>query len=408
MWRNESKPEFGALSDLKVVSSSSSLAGPFIATIMAEYGADVIWVENADMPDFTRGTPNWQCEGERRNCRAMALRLRNEKAKEILLKLLEDADIFIESSKGGQFDRLGLSDEVLWEVNPRLVIGHISGFGQTGIPEYINRPSFDAVGQAFSGYLHENMNPATPPYAVGQFASDYTTALYTAIALLAAWHNAQRTGKGDSIDASQYEYMMRTSIYSIDYFTNKKTFPTAGEQNINAGWGTYPCKDGYIYCCCNGISTMRLANQFLGLPYGTEVFPEGASSWKMGTEAADVFLAALKAYLAEKNVADAEREMLASNLPVSRINTFAEVENDPHVQARENIVEWESVKGTKIRAVAPLPKFKNNPAKVWGPCPAFGQHNEEILKELGYTSETIQALYDEGAINRDFDLKYSR
>ena len=88
MWKNQSKPEFGTLSDLKVVSASSSLAGPFIATIMGEYGADVIWVENADMPDFTRGTPNWQCEGERRNCRNIALRLKSDEGKEILKELI--------------------------------------------------------------------------------------------------------------------------------------------------------------------------------------------------------------------------------------------------------------------------------------------------------------------------------
>ncbi len=408
MWKNQSKPEFGTLSDLKVVSASSSLAGPFIATIMGEYGADVIWVENADMPDFTRGTPNWQCEGERRNCRNIALRLKSDEGKEILKELIADADIFIESSKGGQFDRLGLSDEVLWEINPKLVIGHVSGFGQTGVPEYVKRPSFDAIGQAFSGYLRENEAPGVAPFAVGQFASDYTTALYTCIALLAAWHHAQKTGQGDSIDSAQYEFMMRTSIYSIDYFTNHRLFPTAGEQNINAGWGAYPCKDGYLFCCFNGAAVMKRGNEFLGLPYGTDVFPEGSATWSIETEGGQIFLQALKDYLANTTVAEAEEAMLAHNIPVSRINTFAEVENDPHVQAREDIIEWDSVKGTKIRAVAPLPKFKNNPGKVWAPCPAFGQHNEEILGELGYTDEQIAVLYDSGVINRDFDLVHSR
>lgn len=408
MWKNEAKPEFGTLSDLKVVSASSSLAGPFIATIFGEYGADVIWVENADMPDFTRGTPNWQCEGERRNCRAMAVRMKNEKGREIMLKLIEDADIFIESSKGGQFDRLGLSDEVLWERNPKLVICHVSGFGQTGVPEYVKRPSFDAIGQAFSGYLHENENPYSKPYAVGQFASDYMTALYTAIAALAAWHKAKQTGVGDSIDATQYEVMMRTSIYSIDWFTNHKTFPTAGEQNINAGWGAYKCQDGYLFCCFNGSAVMKRGNDFLGLPYGNDMFPEGGATWSIETEGGQLFQKTLEEYLAGTTVAEAEKAMLAANIPVSRINTFADVENDPHVQAREDIVEWESVKGTKIRAVAPLPKFKNNPGKVWGPCPAFGQHNEEILGELGYTEEEIKELYEEGAVNRDYDLVHSR
>lgn len=408
MWKNENKPDFGTLSDLKVVSASSSLAGPFIATIFAEYGADVVWVENADAPDFTRGTPNWQCEGERRNCRAVALKLRNPKGREALLKLIEDADIFIESSKGGQFDRMDMSDETLWERNPKLVIGHISGFGQTGVPEYVKRPSFDAIGQAFSGYLHENENPYSPPYAVGQFASDYTTSLYTGLALLAAWHKARLTGKGDSIDATQYEYMMRTSIYSIDWFTNKKTFPTAGEQNVNAGWGAYQCSDGYLFCCFNGAAVVKRGNELLGLPYGTDVFPEGSATWPITEESGKIFLDALKRWLSVRTVNEAEKIMLEHNIPVSRINTFADVEADPHVQAREDIVEWRSVKGTKIRAVAPLPKFKNHPAKVWGPCPAFGQHNEEVLGELGYSDQEIQEMYDEGVLKNDPELKYSR
>ena len=109
-----------------------------------------------------------------------------------------------------------------------------------------------------------------------------------------------------------------------------------------------------------------------------------------------------------RTVNEAEKIMLEHNIPVSRINTFADVEADPHVQAREDIVEWKSVKGTKIRAVAPLPKFKNHPAKVWGPCPAFGQHNEEVLGELGYSDQEIQEMYDEGVLKNDPELKYSR
>lgn len=408
MWKNNNKPDFGTLSDLKVVSASSSLAGPFIATILAEYGADVVWVENADAPDFTRGTPNWQCEGERRNCRDIALKLRHPQGREALLRLIDDADIFIESSKGGQFDRLGMSDEVLWGRNPKLVIGHVSGFGQTGVPEYVQRPSFDAIGQAFSGYLHENENPYSPPYAVGQFASDYTTSLYTGMALLAAWHKARVTGIGDSIDATQYEYMLRTSIYGIDWFTNKKTFPTAGEQNINAGWGAYKCQDGYLFCCFNGAAVMKRGNELLGLPYGTDVFPEGSSTWSIETEAGKIFLETLEKWLSGRLVADAEAEMLSRSIPVSRINTFADVENDPHVQARGDIIEWESVKGTKIRAVAPMPKFAKHPAQVWGPCPAFGQHNDEILGELGFSEEEIKGMYEEGVVRNDPELIHSR
>ena len=397
MWKNESKPEFGLLNDLKVVHASSSLAGPLGPTFFSEYGADVVWIENADAPDYTRTLHNIQPESERRNQRAIGIRLRSEEGRQIVLDLVKDADIFIESSKGGQFDRLNLSDEVLWEVNPKLVIAHISGYGQTGLPEYVHRGGFDATAQAFSGYMWENQNGgATPPYAVGPYVADYITAIWTAMACLAAYNHAEKTGQGESIDVAQYELMMRCSIFATDYFTFHKEFPKTGEKSMIAGWGGFPCKDGKIlYCCFSGASTLEKVCKIIGLDYGE-------------TESGKAFEAAVKKWLSERTCDEAEAEMLAGGAPVSKVNSWEDVENNPHIQARHVIEEWETVKGTKLRAVGPLPKFKNNPGRVWRPAPSFGENNEEILHELGYNDEQIKSFYDKGVINKDWDLSLSR
>ncbi len=409
MWKNPKLPEFGNLSDLRIVHASNSLAGPFAVTILAEYGADTIWIENALMPDYTRFTHNIQLESERRNQRNLALQIGTPEGKEILLKLIKDADVFLESSKGGQFDRFGLSDEVLWEVNPQLVIAHVSGYGQSGIPEYVGRPSFDATAQAFSGYMYENTNPVTPPYATGPYQADYTTALYTAVAILAAWHKAQQTGKGDSIDVAQYEIMMRTSIFSVDYFSFQKEFPKTGDKSMIAGWGPFECKDGkHLYCCFSGVNVLRNAVKFLGLEYGSGAFPAGMAIYQIDTAPGQAFMKALYAYFKTRTVLEAEKEMQAAGLPVSKINSFADLENNPHVKAREVIEEWETVKGTKLRAVGPLPKFKNCPGKVWRPSPSFGENNDEILGEIGYSPEQIQDLYAKNIIAQDKDLEFSR
>lgn len=146
-------PQQGLLQDVRVVVSAISVAGPFAGEILADMGADVIQLENPKNPDFSHGNglPGWQGESHRRNMRDITLDVTKPKGREAFLKLMADTDIFIESSKGGQWAAWGLTDETLWEVNPALVIAHISGYGQTGLESYISRASFDPIAQAFSG-----------------------------------------------------------------------------------------------------------------------------------------------------------------------------------------------------------------------------------------------------------------
>ena len=136
MKRNEI-PQQGLLQGVRVVVSAISVAGPFAAEVLADMGADVIQLENPKNPDFSHGGPNpgWQNESHRRNMRDITLDVTKPKGREAFLRLMKETDIFIESSKGGQWAGWGLSDEFLWKVNPKLVIAHISGYGQTGLKE---------------------------------------------------------------------------------------------------------------------------------------------------------------------------------------------------------------------------------------------------------------------------------
>jgi L-carnitine CoA-transferase len=156
-------PDFGVLAGVKVVYAGSALAGPFAAQLMAESGADVRWIENALSPDMARGSIGGIfAEMERRNQRTVSVDLRRPEGRDVLLKLVTDAEILIESSRGGQFAGWGLGDEVLWGVNPRLVIVHVSGFGQHGDDRYIGRPCYDPIAQAYGCYLQLNGPPEGP------------------------------------------------------------------------------------------------------------------------------------------------------------------------------------------------------------------------------------------------------
>ena len=161
------QPKFGPLSGVKVINAALSVAGPFAAQLMAEWGADVLWLENVKTRDIVRNGTGYFAEAERKNERSMPLNIPTPEGKEILFKLLKETDIYIEASKGGQYDRWGLSDEVMWEANPKLVIVHISGFGQTGLPEYVRRGSYDPIAQAFGCYMQLSLihiSEPTRPY----------------------------------------------------------------------------------------------------------------------------------------------------------------------------------------------------------------------------------------------------
>ena len=408
-WHNRNLPQFGVLQGVKVVHCTQTTAGPFAAEILADYGADVIWIENAAAPDMIRLGHSYASEVERCNQRAIALNVRSPEGQEILLKLLADADIFIENSKGGQYAKWGLTDEVLWQANPALVIAHISGFGQSGVPEYVSRASYDQIAQAFSGYMYMNSNPQTPPYGAGPLAADFFTALYTAVSVVSALYKAKQSGEGESIDVAQFELMMRCQQRAPDGFNgNSGKLVFAGYPSPVAGIGSYRCKDGaYISCNLGGAGVFRRCCEVLGLKYGSKEIPEGTQQGRIGTPAGDLYQAALEAFFAARTADEAQAELLAHKLPVSKINTFDDLLNDPHVAARGVFDEFENFKGKQVRRVGPVPKFKNNPGRSWRAAPGYGMDNEEVLSELGYSEEQIRDLYEKKVLNQDKELKYS-
>ena len=175
-------PNFGPLNGVRVVHCSQSLAGPFAASLMADLGADVIWVESAVGQDVSRIAPGMAAQLDRRNMRTIKLNVNTPAGKEVLLRLVREADIFLEASKPGQYKKWGLTDEVLWGENPQLVITHISGFGQWGDPDYVRRASYDPIAQAFSGVMYMNGLPGRRSAPAEVSISDYYTGYMAAFA----------------------------------------------------------------------------------------------------------------------------------------------------------------------------------------------------------------------------------
>ncbi|MEG2024952.1 MAG: CoA transferase [Gordonibacter sp.] len=410
MTRRNEIPEFGVLSGLNVVVSAISTAGPFVGELFAEAGANVIWMESPKSVDPVRTVNRgWGIETERRNMRTISLDVIQPEGREIFLKFIDEADIFVESSRGQQWTEWGYPDELLWELNPKLVIAHMSGYGQSGVPEYVMRGGYDNIIQAYSCMMAINGFPDRDPILCQKMVTDYYQAFLTYGSALAAYVHALKTGEGESIDLAQYETSIRCqNSLPTYYFQEGLQEPRSGSRsNMGCGTGYFTCGDGNgIYTIVIGQANVRKFVKFLGLEYGSELFPEGMTLPVRGTKAGEVFEKTLMEYLSTKTAIEAEQELLGAGLNCSRVLDYAAAAEDPQYIARDTFIEWENINGEKVKGVNSFPKFKRNPSQIWCPAPTVGLDNEDILADFGYEDEGfIKSLYDNGVIRKSDFLR---
>lgn len=333
------------------------------------------------------------------------MNVKEGKGRELFFKLLETTDILVEGFRGGQLLKWGMSDETLWDINPRLTIVHISGFGQTGDPDYVKRPSFDGIGQAYGCFMEMNGYPDRLPVLAFPQVSDYYAGFMAITGALSGLIGARRTGKGESVDVAQYESMLRCEgFYALSYL-NEGILPVreGSHSTSSAGYGTYECGDGVpVYALVLGAGVVKNAVEMLGLEYGGDLFPEGIAGIPTTFEAAPVLEEALENFFGSMSAAEAEKTCLAHGIPCSRIYTFPMAERDPHYQARDSFTDWQNAyDDSRVRGVNVVPKLKRNPGRIWRGMPLVGQDNEDLLEELGCSDADIQALYEGGFIRRE-------
>lgn len=395
------KPNFGVLNGVKVVFAAQSVAVPTACCLLADWGADVTWIENVKAPDVARAGTKMSAEMNRRNMKNIPLDVPSEEGRKIFLKMLEDTDIFFESSRGGQWAGWGLTDDVLWEANPKLVIVHVSGFGQYGDPDFVKRASYDPIGQAVGGMMYTNTpSGGGKPVALEKAVADIYTCMYALSGGLAAYTNALRNGKGESIDVSQYESVLRSMDNIIPETWNKKRpFVPGNLTGGAAGYASYLCKDGnYVYMLLLNPMVLKKALPIFGLEYGTDEFPAGMPVYRKTTPGGQKLEKAIEDYCLEHTAQEVEAVLVEKGIPASCILTFDQMLEHPHFKAREDVIKWETSKGEEIYGYAVIPKMKNNPGQVWRPCPDYGQDTTAILEEMGYNEEEIKKLYESGVI----------
>jgi L-carnitine CoA-transferase len=396
------KPSFGVLDGVKIVYSAVELAAPKACCIMAEWGADVTWIENTAAGDTIRDTA-YVKQAERRNQRSVALNAFTDEGKEILLKLIEDADIFIEASKGGTYARRGITDELLWEHNPKLVIVHVSGFGQSGEESMVTRAAYDLTVMAYSGYMSQN-GTQEQPMNPGPYAGDYFNTLMIVSASLAALRKADATGTGESIDLAMFETLLAIGqYYLVDYLNADIVWPRPGARNQNlCAIGEYKCKDGFIGLCVYGVQQNKYLLEAIGLGelWGTEEYPDDTSALWLASSKAPLIEQKLEEYLLERNVNEIEKDFAAHRIAAQKVMEFPDLVAEEHLQKREVWLDWETSDGEQFKGLNIFPRFKNNPGKVWRPMPAQGFDTTDVLSRLGYAQADIDRFIEQGVVKQ--------
>ena len=399
MARKSDIPSFGNLSGLKVLVSAVSTAGPFAGSLYAANGADVIWMESPYGLDALRWSfDGWAVETERKNMRSFSLDVRKPNGAVIFEKLIAEVDIFIEASRGGQWTKWGYPDEKLWELNPRLVIAHMSGYGQTGLDSYVQRPAYDQIMQAYSGMMNMNGFPDRDPVRAERLVTDYFNGLFAYGSTLAAYVHAKATGEGESIDLAQFEAAIACQgDVMAKWFGDRVQLPRFGcNSPETAGYGYYNCADGkgVFLMLMNQTNYVRFM-PLVGMEYGVDCPPD-AVTIKKTDERGMEFERRVRDFFASRDSKTAEDELTALNIPCTRVMDYEMMESDPHMLARGTFVEWKNLEGETIKNHDFFPRFKKNPSRMWRPAPKIGMDGADICRDLGYSEEEIAALREEG------------
>lgn len=392
----------GPLSGIKVVDMTRVLAGPFCTMTLADLGADVIKIERPGSGDDSRAFGPHQ-HGEsayfmsiNRGKKSLTLDLKAEKGREILLKLVSQADVLVENFKPGVMKKLGLDYDTLSKHNPRLIYCASSGFGQSG--PYSSRPAYDLIIQGMGGLMSITGPDASMPTKVGSSIADIFAGVFSAIGILSALHVRNKTGRGQMVDVAMLDCMVSILENAVARYTVSGIDPEPiGNRHPSiAPFASIKTSDGFINVACGNDNLWKKLCEIIKRP-------DLAADSRYETnhsrcENMPDLLPALNEAMHSQSSAHWLEKLEAGHVPAGPINSISQVLADPQVLARNMLVELTHPVAGKIKIPGSPIKLSETPAEVKVPAPLLGQHNNEILQDLGYSTVQIAELKEHGVI----------
>ncbi len=392
------------LDGIRVLELGQLIAGPFASRLLAEFGADVIKVEPPGTGDPLRkwrmlhdGTSVWWAS-QSRNKRSVTLDLRDPEGQDIARRLAAEADVVIENFRPGALEGWGLGWDTLHELNPRLVMLRVSGYGQTG--PYRDLPGFGVIGEAMGGLRHLSGEPGRTPVRVGVSIGDSLAALHGVIGiLLALRHRDQQGGQGQMIDVALYESvfnMMESLLPEYSVFGAVRQAAGSSLPGI-APSNAYRCRDGkFALIAGNGDSIFRRLMEVIERP---DLAADPALAQNDGRVAnVERLDAAIGAWTAQHSLEEVLGHLNEARIPAGKIYDVADIATDPHYRAREMILDSTLDDGTPVQLPGVLPKLDATPGTVRSRAPTLGQHTDEVLASLGLDDAQRAALRERGVI----------
>lgn len=372
----------GSLANLKVIDASRVLGGPYAGQILADHGADVVKVEPPQGdetrgwgPPFLNGTASYFL-GLNRNKRGMALDMSQPEGLDLLLRLLEDADVFIENFKAGTLERWGLSNATLQERFPRLIHARVTGFGSDG--PYGGLPGYDAAIQATCGIMSVNGEAGGDPLRVGLPVVDMVTGLNAVIGILMALNERTRSGKGQFVETALYDVgFSLLHPHLPNYYLSGKIPGPSGNAHPNiCPYDTFQTANDPIFLAVGNNRQFETLCRLIGredLPLDARFATNGARNQNR-----DALKVELEAALAAHPCAALAKELIEAGVPCGEVRNIHQAATDPHTLHREMVVDIGDFRSTG----SPI-KLSRTPATYRRKPPAFSQDTTEILKERG-------------------------
>ena len=393
-----------ALKGVRVLEMGSLIGGPFCATLMAEFGAEVIKVEDPKVGDAQRHFAE-AIDGEgvgfafmARNKKCITVDLRVPEGQELFKRIIPFADVVIENFRVGTLAGWNLGYDQLSKINPRIIMSHVSGYGQYG--PYKDRPAFDRIATAFSGQDFITGFPDKPPTRPGGALADYITGLFGTVGVMfALYYRDVNGGKGQEIDLALYEGIFRCISQVEGYGAFGAVQQRMG--NINpfiAPAETFVTKDGQWMVV--HAATDNVWKRFVKVMNREDLDQDPRfNNQRVRAKNQDALHAIVAEWVKQRSLEELTVIFEKAGIPATKVNSIADIFKDPHFQARENIIEVPMHTGRKIKGIGVVPKLSITPGQVEFVAPHLGAHNEEIyLNLLKLPREEYKSLKERGII----------
>jgi len=395
----------GPLQGITVLDLTWVLSGPFGSMVLCDLGADVIKVERPPHGDLARTTGpmvngvSGYFMSINRGKKSISIDLSSEEGKELFLKLVEQADVVTENFTPGAMDRLGLGYAALRARNPGIIYAATSGFGQTGPDK--DRPALDVVVQGMGGVMSITGHPGGPPTRPGLSLGDIAAGMFTAIGVLAALQERERSGEGQMVDISMLDCQVAIleNAFMRWFATGIEPGPIGTRHPLATPFQAFPTRDGWLVLALWGgaENQWEMLCALLGVPdlIYDERFKDNTARTENHAELEPILNEAMQ----QRPTDEWLKEFDAIGIPSGPLNTIPQAAEHPQVRAREMLVEVEHPVAGKL-AISNTPvKLSRTPGGIRGPAPAVGQHTDDVLREmLGMERGEVARLREAGVV----------